>query len=80
MVLLLKLFEYDPIKNEYYKLNNYYEFPFELDLNLLNKEDSYIIDDNYKYYIKRIIIHYGKAYFGHYYAIIKDNNKGIWTK
>jgi len=32
LVLLLKRFEYDYIKKDYYKIDNYFEFPFELNL------------------------------------------------
>ena len=37
-------------------------------------------ENNYKYKLKSIIIHQGNANLRHYYAIIKDNNKNIWSK
>lgn len=84
MVSLFQFFEYNYnynyILNDYYKLANHSEFPFELNLVILYKENLVLIDDNYKYKLKSIILHSGEAKIWHYYAIIRDNIEVIWIK
>lgn len=49
------------------KINSFYEFPKELDLeNFCNNPE-----ENYKYKLKAVAIHVGGADYGHYYAIIE---------
>jgi hypothetical protein len=66
-----------------FKLNNYFEFPFELNISefLINKNDptEKIDNKNSIYELTGITIHYGVSDYGHYYDLIKAvNNK--WYK
>ena len=62
------------------KLNDYYEFPIDLDMNkytgeYLNNKGN---DINNKYKLKSIVIHQGHCEGGHYYAFIRDNKTQEW--
>ena len=83
LVISLKRFDYDYRNMSKFKLNNYFEFPFELNMSefLINKnETSKQIDNNNSLYeLTGITIHYGVSDYGHYYDLIKAvNNK--WYK
>ena len=71
LVIVLKRFDFDYEKMIKYKNNDYYEFPFEINMNEYteNKEKDYI------YNLKGFIVHKGTADCGHYYSIIKNNDK-----
>jgi len=58
------------------KLNNFYEFPFELNMSHFSKENSNI------YELKGVIVHSGLLDGGHYYSFVKEesNEKGEWLK
>ena len=77
LVINLKRFEFDYNTMLKSKLNNYFEFPFELDMK------EYLIDDhkeiNTKYELTGITIHFGFSDYGHYYDIIKSPD-GKWYK
>ena len=77
LVIALKRFEFDYNTMLKYKLNKYFEFPFELDMK------DYLIENhnetNTEYELTGITIHFGVADFGHYYDLIKGpDNK--WYK
>ena len=61
-----------------YKLNNYFEFPFELDMK------DYLIENNNEkntlYELTGITIHFGVSDYGHYYDLIKSPNDEKWYK
>ena len=77
LVINLKRFEFDYNTMLKSKLNNYFEFPFELDMK------EYLIDDhketNTKYELTGITIHFGFSDYGHYYDLIKASD-GKWYK
>ncbi len=77
LVVNLKRFEFDYNTMLKYKLNNYFEFPFELDMK------EYLIEDhqetNTKYELTGITIHFGFSDYGHYYDLIKSPD-GKWYK
>ena len=77
LVINLKRFEFDYNTMLKSKLNNYFEFPFELDMN------DYLIEDhkeiNTKYELTGITIHFGFSDCGHYYDLIKSPD-GKWYK
>ena len=64
-----------------YKLNDYFEFPLELDLlkyteQVLSEEIEQTHDENYfKYRLVGVLVHSGTAESGHYYSYIKDSEK-----
>ena len=62
-----------------YKLNKYFEFPFNLDMKEFLYEDNKTKELNTEYELRGITIHFGVADFGHYYDLIKGpDNK--WYK
>jgi ubiquitin C-terminal hydrolase len=77
LVISLKRFDYDYRTMRKFKLNNYFEFPFELDLK------EYLIEENQEinttYELTGITIHFGFSDYGHYYDLIKSPN-GKWYK
>ena len=77
LVVNLKRFEFDYNTMLKSKLNNYFEFPFELDLK------EYLIEENQEinttYELTGITIHFGFSDYGHYYDLIKSPN-GKWYK
>jgi hypothetical protein len=77
LVVNLKRFEFDYNTMLKYKLNNYFEFPFELDMK------EYLIENhqetNTKYELTGITIHFGFSDYGHYYDLIKSPD-GKWYK
>ena len=77
LVIALKRFEFDYDAMEKIKLNNYFKFPFELNMNKYLIEDNKEINTEYE--LTGITIHDGEADFGHYYDLIKapDDN---WYK
>jgi len=87
LVISLKRFDYNYTTMTKFKLNNYFEFPFELDMSefIINNnknndiDNSESINGNNIYELTGITIHYGVSDFGHYYDLIKaSNNK--WYK
>ena len=87
LVISLKRFDYNYTTMTKFKLNNYFEFPFELDISefIINNnknndiENSESSNRNNVYELTGITIHYGISDFGHYYDLIKAaNNK--WYK
>ena len=77
LVINLKRFEFDYNTMLKSKLNNYFEFPFELDMK------EYLIENhqeiNTKYELTGITIHFGFSDYGHYYDLIKSPD-GKWYK
>ena len=77
LVIALKRFEFDYDTMYKIKVNDYFEFPFELDMNDYLGEDS--TEKSTLYELTGITIHDGVADFGHYYDLIKDSNNS-WYK
>jgi ubiquitin carboxyl-terminal hydrolase 9/24 len=86
LVLVLKRFDFDYDEMIKLKVNDYCEFPFELDMKpytqeyLHSKENEgaevkFKSDEYYKYNLRGVIIHTGTADSGHYYSIIKNEAK-----
>ena len=80
LLLVLKRFEFNFDTMTKFKVNDYYEFPKELDM---NKYTSDFIDNkntsiNNKYALKSVVVHMGSSEGGHYYAFIKDKKSGNW--
>ena len=94
LVFVLKRFEFNYDTMQKIKINDYYEFPLELDLNkytqdYIDSKDNKDNNDNKdsndkankqdnKYNLKSIVIHQGYSEGGHYYAFIKDNLSQEW--
>ena len=77
LVIALKRFEFDYDTMLKIKLNDYFEFPFELNMN------DYLVEENTEtntmYELTGITIHDGVADFGHYYDLIKGPDEK-WYK
>ena len=76
LIFVLKRFEFDFDTMKKVKINDYYEFPLELDMSkyISEKKD----DENLnKYTLKSVVVHMGNCEGGHYYAYIKTKN-GQW--
>ena len=74
LIFVLKRFEFDYNKMTRYKINDYFEFPLELDMNkytsdYINKNNTKV---NNKYSLRGVVIHSGSCEMGHYYSIIKN--------
>ena len=71
LVFVLNRFEYDHINHQRKKLNDYFEFPFELNMERwMNEKDKKCV-----YELSGVIIHSGVAEAGHYYSYIKIKDK-----
>ena len=83
LVISLKRFDYDFKNMTKFKLNNYFEFPFELNMSefLMNKNETSDKTNNKNciYELTGITIHYGVSDYGHYYDLIKAVNNE-WYK
>ena len=82
LIFVLKRFEFNYDLMKKIKINNYYEFPLELDMNKYTNEFIKYKNDkeNNKYSLKSVIVHQGHSEGGHYYAFIKDNESQEWYK
>ena len=82
LMFVLKRFEFDYDTMRKIKIQDFYEFPIELDMNKYTNE--YINNknnkQNNKYILKSVVVHQGQSEGGHYYAFIKDNLSQTWYK
>ena len=80
LIFVLKRFEFNYQTKKKIKINDYYEFPLNLDMNkytekfINNNENT---EDN-TYKLKSIIIHQGTCEAGHYYSFILDEKSNEW--
>ena len=83
LLVMLKRFEYDGQTFTRHKLNDFFEFPLELNLgkwvNLPADEGLSLIDEpsKFTYRLKGVIVHSGTSEFGHYYSFIRIGEKWI---
>ena len=76
LIFVLKRFEFNYDTMKKVKINDYYEFPLELDMTKYISEKKE--DENLnKYILKSVVVHMGNSEGGHYYAYIKTKN-GQW--
>ena len=77
LVLVLKRFEFDYDNMVKYKLNDYFEFPKELDMFPYTQEymNNNSIKKQNMYDLNGVVIHTGTSESGHYYSLIKDSCK-----
>lgn len=82
LVFVLKRYEFNFDEMNGFKINDYYEFPLELDMDKYTYEfiNNKNINKNNTYSLKSVIIHDGNINEGHYYTIIKDSLSSIWYK
>ena len=80
LMFVLKRFEFNFDTMTKFKINDYYEFPLELDMNKYTSEFIYKknTQQNNKYKLKSIVVHMGHSEGGHYYSFILDNKSNNW--
>jgi ubiquitin C-terminal hydrolase len=74
LIFVLKRFEFNYNTMKKVKINDYYEFPFELDMTKYISEAKKDVDLN-KYTLKSVVVHMGNCEGGHYYAFIKNEEE-----
>ena len=79
LIISLKRFEFDIKTLAKKKLNDYFEFPEELKILNYTKEKLHKkplkMSTYYSYKLRGITIHKGRADYGHYFSLIKKENK-----
>ena len=84
LIFVLKRFEFNYNTMTKIKINDYYEFPIQLDMtnytyDYLNNKENYDRNKNNNLYkLKGFIVHSGTCENGHYYSFIYDNNNNQW--
>lgn len=81
--LQLKRFEYDFMVDDLVKIDDFYEFPDEIDLKPYLDEDldENVKNENWNYKLHGVLVHQGSISNGHYYAMIKPNsNDKTWLR
>ena len=83
LIFVLKRFEFNYNTMTKTKINDYYEFPLDLDMtkytsDYLNNKDNYNSNNNNKYKLKSFVVHSGSCELGHYYSFIFDNKSNQW--
>ncbi|RDX69528.1 Ubiquitin carboxyl-terminal hydrolase 13, partial [Mucuna pruriens] len=81
--LQLKRFEYDFMQDTMVKINDYYEFPLQLDLDrdsgkYLSPEADRSVRNLYT--LHSVLVHSGGVHGGHYYAYIRPTLSNQWFK
>lgn len=73
--LQLKRFEYDFMIDDLQKINDFYQFPDQIDLKEFLDEDLplEIKNQNWNYKLHGVLVHQGSISNGHYYAMLKPN-------
>ena len=74
LIFVLKRFEFNYNTMTKLKINDYYEFPTELDMSKYISEKKEDEELN-KYSLKSVVVHMGNSEGGHYYAFIKNKNE-----
>ena len=78
LIFVLRRFDYNLGENaKYRKINDYFEFREELDMEKYALKGDFE-ENYYKYRLRGVILHVGTVESGHYYALIKQNEK--WMK
>jgi hypothetical protein len=80
LMFVLKRFEFNFDTMTKFKINDYYEFPLELDMNKYTSDFIYKknTQQNNKYKLKSVVVHMGHSEGGHYYSYIQDNKSNNW--
>ena len=82
LILALRRFEFDFDTMTREKLNDYFEFPFELNMEPFTEEgleskSQAVPQDYYQYRLRGIVIHSGSAENGHYYSYISSEHRWV---
>ena len=74
LLFVLKRFEFNFDTMKKVKINDFYEFPLELDMTKYKSEKNDKKENNI-YILKSIVVHMGNCENGHYYSFIKNKNE-----
>ena len=82
LIFVLNRFEFDYNSMTKTKLNDYYEFPIDLDMqkyttDFLNNTGNKADNKEFLYKLKSVVIHSGNSEGGHYYSFIRDLRKSV---
>ena len=78
LIFVLKRFEFNYDTMRKVKINDYYEFPLELNMSKYISDKNNSNDPNLnKFKLKSVVVHMGNCEGGHYYAYIRTK-KGQW--
>jgi hypothetical protein len=89
LMFVLKRFEFNYLTGQKIKLNDYFEFPVDLDMTKYtteyirseNKEEYLATNQtNNQYRLKAVVIHIGNSEGGHYYVFIRDDKTNEWNE
>jgi ubiquitin carboxyl-terminal hydrolase 7 len=81
LILQLKRFEYNQKKEAMVKINEYFEFYEELNLEKYMYKTNQLQDSNENLYsLHSVVVHKGSPNSGHYYAYIKPTIKDDWIQ
>lgn len=80
LIIVLKRFSFNYENMQKVKINDFCEFPDKLDMSkytqeFLNNGETDQSKDYYNFNLRGVVIHKGSADSGHYYSLIKDQNK-----
>lgn len=82
VIIHLKRFEFDFSSMQRYKINDYCEFPMNINFKPWTKEGitggNEFPDEYFEYELVGVLVHSGTADAGHYYSYIKDRQTGKW--
>lgn len=82
VIIHLKRFEFDFNSMQRYKINDYCEFPMNINFKPWTKEGitggNEFPDEYFEYELVGVLVHSGTADAGHYYSYIKDRQTGKW--
>ncbi|KAJ6618506.1 hypothetical protein B0H10DRAFT_2375371 [Mycena sp. CBHHK59/15] len=79
LYLQLKRYEYDPQRKSMVKVNDRYEFPFEIDLGEF-LDSSVDRSKPWVYSLYGVVVHDGDLHRGHYSAFIKPDRDTRWLR
>jgi len=84
VVVHLKRFEFDFTRMQRIKVNDYCEFPMNLNFKPWTKDGvmgtNEKPDDYYEFELVGVLVHSGVADAGHYYSFIKDRSSKVWYR
>ena len=78
VIIHLKRFAFDFTTMQRFKINDYCEFPLELNLKPWCKDNPDRAVDYYEYKLMGVLVHSGIAEAGHYYSLTCDRQSGKW--
>ena len=73
-------FDFSCLSNLFVKINDYFEFPEELNLSKYKFTDSMSDENEDTYRLYSVLVHNGDVHHGHYYSYQKPSTNDSWYK